>query len=605
MYLTNDPNRHYQVVDIEANGLEPDTVWCLVAFDMQTKEYSEHVGHEAIKAWCDVHTADVLVGHNFLSYDLPVLNRLLHTTLDPNLVLDTLVLSFLYSPHLDGGHGLGAYGERFGLPKLDHEDWMQFSAEMLARCRRDVQINVRVLLALRQKMLEIGFSELSCEIEHAARMCVNEQEDTGFKFDTEAGIAFYERLVSLREELAAEVHKYFPPQLYIDRTCIYKIKKDGSEGKTLAAHREQFPKIVVRPKDGEYDCYAWREFNLGSPLQRRERMLAIGYEAVNFTKKTKAGGGNNPVVDEDGLLAFLEDCTEEQKPAVKAMAEWMVVYARSTMVAGWLKAVGADDCIHGSVWTCGAGSRRCTHDNPNTANIPSGEAKYGEECRSLWTARPGRVMCGVDAKSIQMRMFGHYLGNVELGMEYAEGDPHQRNADAADVPRKKVKNCFYAMIFGAQDAKLGKTGHGGTGTAAQGTAIRMALYETTPGLEDLFKVAARAYNDDNGWMECIDGGWVRCPSAHSALNYWIQSAEAVLMKMTMVKVWRAIKRLGLDAFQVGFIHDELQYDCKDQETAERVADLFKRAIASSGRFLKFIIPMEGDAKYGATWAQTH
>jgi len=106
-------------------------------------------------------------------------------------------------------------------------------------------------------------------------------------------------------------------------------------------------------------------------------------------------------------------------------------------------------------------------------------------------------------------------------------------------------------------------------------------------------------------MQCIDGGWVRCPSPHAALNYWIQSAEAILMKLTAIYVYRAIKKWHLDAFQVGFIHDELQYDCKDWRTALLVGKAFRCAIARAGRELKFIIPMEGDCKHGFSWADTH
>lgn len=77
------------------------------------------------------------------------------------------------------------------------------------------------------------------------------------------------------------------------------------------------------------------------------------------------------------------------------------------------------------------------------------------------------------------------------------------------------------------------------------------------------------------------------------------------MKLTAIYVYRAIKKWHLDAFQVGFIHDELQYDCKDWRTALLVGKAFRCAIARAGRELKFIIPMEGDCKHGFSWADTH
>jgi DNA polymerase-1 len=608
MYLKRKADSRYIVLDVEANGLKPTKLWCLVWAEIGQPGYHQLVGQDAItKFWADVVAeGTIVIGHNAISYDVPVLNRLTGHTCPSSRVVDTQVLGFLYAPKLAGGHSLAAWGERFGIEKVgtDIEQWDVYEPIMLLRCVSDVKITERLYHSLYQKMGERGYSELSCQIEHMVREAVDEQEDHGFYFDLDKAFELYGNLNGLVVEYEKEVYKLFPPELRRVKTCVYKLKKDGTEGKGLTANRAGYPKVVVREQDGEYDCYDYVPFNLGSPAQRVSRLTDIGYVAINFTKKTKKGGGGNPQVDEDGLNAFLEECSEDVKPAVEALTKWLVASSRWGMVTTWLKSVAADGAIHGTVWTCGAGSRRCTHTGPNTANIPGGEAPYGHECRALWRARPGRVLVGCDAKAIQMRMFAHRLGNLDVGMQYVEGDPHQRNADAALIPRKKVKNCFYAMIFGAQDMKLGKTAHGGSGTAAQGSFIRTALYQTTPGLEDLFAAAEASYNNNNGWMQLIDGGWVRCPSPHAALNYWIQGDEAVLMKMTVIRVRNMIRKEKLDAFQVGFIHDEVQYDCAP-ECAARVAEIFKEAIAFCGAYLKFIVPMAGDSKEGPTWAETH
>jgi len=604
MYLKDAPGKRYIIADIETNGLNPDTIWCAVFEDLSTGEVTECVGHQQIKEYISHHVGSIWVGHNFISFDAPVLNRLLAAGILLSDVVDTLVLSYLYNPGLDG-HALADYGERFGIAKVEHEDWSQFSPHMMERCRGDVLLTKRVFLALREKMNAVGFSERSCEIEHGIREVVDWQQRAGFYMDVEGVMNFYNDLRAQEAVLEQKVLELFPAELKVIKTLKYRrLKKTGEEVNAIKLARKIYPDSVI---DGDnFLVRAWVPFNLGSPTQRLSRLTAIGYVPLNFNKKHKDGTPGSGKVDEDGILAFLEECPPDHKEAVTALAEWLVVNGRANMVGTWMDNINyKDHCIHGRVFTCGAGSRRCTHNGPNTANIPSNEARYGHECRSLWRARPGRIMLGGDAKAVQMRMFAHYLGNVEVGMDYVNGDPHARNAAAAGVPRKKVKNCFYAMIFGAQDPKLGTTGYGGSGTKSQGTAIRRALYATTPGLEELFELANSKYNENQGWMQCIDGGWVRCPSPHAALNYWIQSAEAILMKLTAIYVYRAIKKWHLDAFQVGFIHDELQYDCKDWRTALLVGKAFRCAIARAGRELKFIIPMEGDCKHGFSWADTH
>lgn len=598
MYLTNRANSRYLVFDIEANGLVPDTLWCMCVKELGSEQIIDLVGRAAMAEYINQQpVGTVWVGHNALSYDMPVLNRLAGTGLSPLDIVDTLVLSTLYNPRMPDGHSLRAYGERFGDAKIIHEDWTQFSQDMLLRCRQDVRLTEKVLTAIRAKMLKIGFSELSCELEHGIRHVVNQQEKKGFYMNAPLAQQFYAGLVVKMAEYEAEVLKAFPPELEVVMKYRYRTLKDGTDTHHYSRHKALYPLVDVH--GDEYWCWNWVPLNLGSPKQRVKRLTALGYVPVNMTK------GGQPQVDEDGINAFLEECEEDVKPAVRAMANWLVVNARVKMIGGWLDALDPkDQAIHGKIFTCGALSRRCTHSEPNTANIPSNEATYGPECRRVWTARPGRVLVGGDAKAVQMRMFAHYLGNVEVGMEYVNGDPHQRNADAANIPRKKVKNCFYAMIFGAQDPRLGTTGIGGKGTKKDGARIRKALYASTPGLEDLFAVALGAYNAGDGWLECIDGGYVRCPSPHAALNYWIQSGEAILMKWTAIKVFWKIKETGLDAHQVGFIHDELQWDCHPRD-AQKVGEIFLEAIAEAGKQLGFIIPMEGSFAIGRTWEETH
>jgi DNA polymerase-1 len=265
--------------------------------------------------------------------------------------------------------------------------------------------------------------------------------------------------------------------------------------------------------------------------------------------------------------------------------------------------VGADSRIHGTVFPCGAGTRRMTHSGPNTANIPSNEAKYGHECRSLWLPTPGRVLVGYDASAAQMRMFGHYLGDPEVVAIYTgqRGDPHQRNADLAGISRRGAKNAFYAFIFGAQDKKLGLMNGGGPEVGAR---IRAALYQSTPGLEDCVNKAMAEYRQNDGRMRCIDGGYVLCPSPHAALCYLIQSAEGVLMKTTSVMLDKEARKKGIEHWKVGDIHDEAQHEIEPKE-ADELGKLAVECIRQAGEQLNFKVPMDGGFKVGASWADTH
>ena len=96
------------VFDIEANGFlfEADTIWCIVAIDENDKVYSFRPDQikEGIKF---LQSADKLIGHNIIGYDIPLIRKLYDINLyDTDKVLDTLTISRLANPVREGGHSI-------------------------------------------------------------------------------------------------------------------------------------------------------------------------------------------------------------------------------------------------------------------------------------------------------------------------------------------------------------------------------------------------------------------------------------------------------------------------------------------------------------------
>lgn len=117
-------------LDLEANGLTPDTIWCVV-----TRENGVSTVHTTRDTLCKALEGSVSVcGHNLIGYDLPVLKRLWGLSVAPERVVDTLVLSRLFDPSKSGGHSLRNWGNELGFPKGDHNDWSRLSQEMIDYC---------------------------------------------------------------------------------------------------------------------------------------------------------------------------------------------------------------------------------------------------------------------------------------------------------------------------------------------------------------------------------------------------------------------------------------------------------------------------------------
>ena len=93
----------------------------------------------------------VLLGHNIIRYDLPVVNKILGVNRMEGLV-DTLPLSRVLFPERKK-HGLGDWGEHFGVPKPPVDDWINITkAEAAHRCEEDVKINLLLWREIKKKL---------------------------------------------------------------------------------------------------------------------------------------------------------------------------------------------------------------------------------------------------------------------------------------------------------------------------------------------------------------------------------------------------------------------------------------------------------------------
>ena len=88
------------VFDIEANGLNPDKVWCIIAYEREAQEYTTWSGDDlhCFKDWIKEQGELEVIGHNIIGYDIPVLEQLLDVDFSKCKVTDTLVMSRLAEP---------------------------------------------------------------------------------------------------------------------------------------------------------------------------------------------------------------------------------------------------------------------------------------------------------------------------------------------------------------------------------------------------------------------------------------------------------------------------------------------------------------------------
>ena len=541
-------------LDLEANGLTPDTIWCVV-----TRENSVSTVHTTRDTLCKALEGSVSVcGHNLIGYDLPVLKRLWGLSVASERIVDTLVLSRLFDPSKSGGHSLRNWGNELGFPKGDHNDWSRLSQEMIDYCIQDVAVTEAVHQRLIAEMVD--FDQQSIDLEHKVQFAVQQQERNGWLLDQ--GLA-NELCATFKEgmnDIQAELQEMFPP--IVEERFSEKTKKRLKD------------KVTV--------------FNVGSRQQVAERLKTKG--AV-WTEVTPSG---KPVVDEKTLKQ------NSHVPEAAKVLEYLLLQKRHAQVLSWLEAVKEDGRVHGRVISNGAVTGRMTHQNPNMAQVPAGHSPYGKECRSCWTVPEGKKLVGFDASGLELRMLAHYMDDKEFTNVLLTEDIHTRNQMAAGLEtRPQAKTFIYAFLYGAGDAKIGAIVGG---SARDGGDLKQRFLRNTPALESLRERVGRA--SGRGYLRGLDGRRLRVRSEHAALNTLLQAAGAIVMKKALVILDEYASQWNLDYRFLGNIHDEVQAEVVTNQ-AEKYGWLAVECLKASGVAFDLRCPLDGEYKVGTTWAETH
>jgi DNA polymerase I-like protein with 3'-5' exonuclease and polymerase domains len=269
----------------------------------------------------------------------------------------------------------------------------------------------------------------------------------------------------------------------------------------------------------------------------------------------------------------------------------------------WLKQVRKNNRIHGSANILGAVTGRFTHSNPNMAQVPSVKAFKGVESRSLFIVPHGYKLVGCDASGLELRTLSHYLAKHdggEYGKKLIEEDIHTANQLAAGLPtRDNAKTFIYGFLYGAGDAKIGEIVKG---TSADGNRLKKQFLQKTKGLEKLVSGVQKAAK--RGYLFGVTGRRLYVRSPHAALNVLLQSAGAYIMKYYLVELNKQLTERKLDFAFVGNIHDEVQIQVKE-EHAEEVARIAEACFGIVEKQLNWRCKLEGEAKIGNNWADTH
>ena len=546
------------VLDIETNSTH-NKIWLAVTRDIETGAVVSWKEANGLQKYLD--SCDLIIMHNGICFDAPVLRETWKIMMKPSQVCDTLVLSRLLSPSLEGGHSLAAWGQRLGFPKDDFSDWDGgLTPEMEKYCIQDTLVTEKLYKHLVAELKHQKFEQRSIDLEHKVQAIIAKQERNGFKLDERKATVLLSELTSKLAAIEVEMQSIFPAKT-IERVS-------EKTGKPLKA------KVEV--------------FNPGSRKQIGERLIEKGWKPDKFTET------GQPIVDE-GTLEGLDI------PEAKAINEYLMLQKRVAQIESWLKALGSDGRVHGKVITNGAVTGRMTHMSPNMAQVPNSGSPYGEDCRDLWTVEKGYKLVGIDASGLELRMLAHYMQDDAYTSEVVSGDIHTANQKAAGLDtRNQAKTFIYAFLYGAGDAKIGKVVGAG---AKEGQELKSRFLQNTPSLKKLREKVGRIAKD-KGTLPGLDGRRLQVRSDHAALNTLLQGAGAIVMKQALVILNDSLRRAKIDYKFVANVHDEWQIEVEESR-ADEAGQLGAKAIELAGKELNMRCPLAGEYKVGNSWKETH
>lgn len=620
--------------DVEANGFlnQATHVHCAVVKILGGA--SKSFRPTQIKEFLDyLDTFDVLIVHNGIGYDWPLLKKLYGYEFKGKKV-DSLIMSRLLNPKrmvpfncpdkTIGPNSIAAWGYRVGRGKPEHNDWENFSEEMLHRCSEDVEILELAYNAMLEEAKGKNWRNaflLSFELFEN----LQKQEEYGWLVDQEHMKKCIRVLTKWIERIDAVLIPRLPDLLEINET-----KKAGEIGyvKKPFLKSGKYSESCINwcissgvPVDdriicGPFSRISFRKVDLNSNAETKDYLLSLGWEPLEWNTD-EAGNRTSPKLSKDDPFEGLTD------KVGKLVAKRVQCRQRRSIVEGLFALIREDGRIASVVNTL-AVTGRATHRN--IVNIPAaGKSFFGKQMRQIFICKPGYVLVGTDSDSCQLRMLGGRMGSEEYIRALTTGDKskgtdlHSLTKKIGDIESRDIaKNVMYCLLFGGGDVKLGKTAK----QPGNGKELREKLYNGFDGLGALMEkltqewkaTAKQRYNAKFNRMEYydgtitgLDGRPIKVPNEHQLLVYLLQSDEAIMMQRAYNTTWRKLSEkytFGSDFGVVAWVHDEYTVECRE-EIAEDVKQISEEAIAEAGRYYNIVCPHIGQGKIGTDWYAIH
>jgi len=410
---------------------------------------------------------------------------------------------------------------------------------------------------IEEKLKQTGMEQLMCEVEMPLSLVLYDMEKEGVRVRREELKAYGDALVARINELEEAIHSQ-----------------------------------------------AGVAFNINSPKQLGE----VLFEKLELPggKKTKTGYSTAAEV--------LEKLADEY-PIVKDILEYRgLVKLKSTYADGLAAFIGDDERIHSNFNQTITATGRISSTEPNLQNIPM-RMELGRRIRKVFVPKDGSEFMDADYSQIELRVLAHMSGDEQLIEAYhMDQDIHRITAakvfhtpfeEVTDLQRRNAKAVNFGIVYGISSFGLSQDLSISRKEAAE---YIEQYFETYPKVKEfLDHLVSEA--KEKGYVTTMFGRRRPVPELSSsnfmqrsfgeriAMNSPIQGTAADIIKIAMIKVWKALRDQGLSSKLILQVHDELliETSLEEEETVRAILEENMKTAAD------LLVTLEVDLHTGSNW----
>ncbi len=344
---------------------------------------------------------------------------------------------------------------------------------------------------------------------------------------------------------------------------------------------------------------AGEEFNISSPKQ----LAKILFEKLELPHKKNSTSTNIDVLNK----------LREKHPIIDNIIEYRkLTKLYGTYIEGLINEL-KEEKIH-TIYTQNlTRTGRLSSIEPNLQNIPIRDA-LGRDIRKAFVPQFDYIY-GADYSQIELRILAHIADVKALQQAFKEGkDIHAKTA--ADIfkiseeevtknQRRVAKAVNFGIIYGISSFGLSEN----IGVSAKEAKSFIDTYlETYPGIKDYMEKTIEEAKE-KGYVKTLFGRKRNIPELNNtvymirqsgeriALNTPIQGTAADIIKLAMVKVYKALKENNLKSKMIVQVHDELVFDVYKEEL-EKINEIVTNTM---NNIYELKLPLSVTAEYGKNW----